>query len=127
MAQNTIEMTPNTSSREGWTALWSALKTVCSEYSGLGPISPNTTPMAANARVPKAPRPCASCWIDVGSVRAAPDGSAASSTSERLDSGVLVTRSPVVRLDQPQHSPHQTLHASMARSEHRRVLHQHPV
>ena len=40
-----------------------------------------------------------------GSARAAADGSAASSTSGRLDSGVLVTKSPVVRLDRPKHCP----------------------
>src|SRR6478735_6132684 len=96
MAQNTIEITPNTSSREGWTALCSALKTVCSEYSGLVPISPNTTPKAANAKVHKAPFPCAACSIAAGEVRAsAADGSAASPTSGRLGSGVLVTKSPV--------------------------------
>src|SRR6478672_12614097 len=103
MAQNTIEITPNTSSREGWTALWSALKTVCSEYSGLVPISPNTTPSAASARAPRAPWPRAACSIGVGAVGAVADGSAAA-TSGRLDSGVLVTKPPVVRPDRPQHT-----------------------
>ena len=55
IAQNTIEMMPNTSSRLGATALCSALNTVCKAYSGLVPISPNTTPRAASANAPNTP------------------------------------------------------------------------
>src|SRR5450631_3243466 len=47
--QITIEMTPKTSAGVGLTLLWSMLKTICSAYSGLVPISPKTTPRAPSA------------------------------------------------------------------------------
>src|SRR6266566_210153 len=50
--QNTSEMTPYTSPAVGWTFPWSREKTVCSAYSGLVPMSPNTTPSAASISAP---------------------------------------------------------------------------
>src|SRR5579859_7601726 len=44
--QNTSEITPYTSLGVVWTAWPLAVNTVCSAYSGLVPMSPNTTPSA---------------------------------------------------------------------------------
>jgi hypothetical protein len=48
--QNTSEITPKTSPRMARTAWWSAVEMVCMAYSGLVPISPNTTPSAPTVR-----------------------------------------------------------------------------
>ena len=48
--QKISEMTPNTLSAETATGCGSpGLKTVCTVYNGLVPMSPNTTPSAATA------------------------------------------------------------------------------
>src|SRR5579884_1282738 len=44
--QNTSEITPYTSLGVAWTAWRLAVNTVCRAYSGLVPMSPNTTPSA---------------------------------------------------------------------------------
>src|SRR5659263_390997 len=80
MAQKTMEITPKTSWRVGSTALCCTLKTVCRAYSGLVPMSPNTTPSAAKDR-PR-PRPCP---LAGGSGRSGADCGATVGTSASVD------------------------------------------
>src|ERR687888_700677 len=56
--QKISEMTPYTSPVDGSTACPSIANTVCTAYSGLVPMSPNTTPRAPTAS-PTSPAPCA--------------------------------------------------------------------
>src|SRR3954447_16498948 len=56
MDQNTIEITPYTSTDVGRTSLCLMLNTVCSAYSGLVPMSPNTTPRAPTVSTVLVPR-----------------------------------------------------------------------
>ena len=49
-----------------WTAWWSVVKTVCTAYSGLVPMSPKTTPSAPSASA-AAPDLAASSAREIGS------------------------------------------------------------
>ncbi len=60
--QTIKEMTPNTSSGVGRTAPSLRAKTVCSAYSGLVPMSPNTIPSAASIKAALLPR-CSACAV----------------------------------------------------------------
>src|SRR3954453_2182004 len=76
-AQNTSEITPYTLACSGRTARSSNVKTVCSAYSGLVPMSPKTIPSAAS----------------VIAVRPLPDGERGSPSSSSADRGGAVETS----------------------------------